>query len=460
MQRVNEVLASVEVQSKFDLGHEETGIDGCETIYARNPEDTVTPAQLRAILGSGRDGGPEYGRAVNAELVSPGELLLELEAQLSILLQEYIDPETSRVGCAMPAFSEDGDDAIHLIGRGMRCFQSASPMTSFTLGLAKAAVVLGPEEVTAILFGWMDGEPLWFRSYAILDGIYLSEPVKPLDGLRLDPLPQSVDDLPLYLPTDLNRASPGYEYVGRTLLTIECGSKPALFRPPSSLHERVVQTGSVPGLAIDTICRALSLVTNSYVSASPFWDRYDESAVFLRKEINSFYSFESDRTRTSRSTDPSEIKLSIQQFITVSESLKEQSSDKLRIAISRWRKSKDPTEDDLADKFIDLRIALESLYLQNFQNDGNRNAEMRFRLALFGAWYLGSNSQERQNIRKRLADVYDRASGAVHSGEVEDNAENYNLLSTGQDLCRLGILKFLEDGPPANWGDLVLGVEL
>ena len=336
MQHVNEILASLEAQSKFDLGHEETGIDGCETIYTGDPEDTVTPAQLRAILRSGRDEDAEYGRAVNAELVSPGELLLELETQLSILLLEYIDPETRRVGCAMPAF----------------------------------------------------------------------------------------------------------------------------FRPPSSLHERVVQIGSVPGLHIDTICRALSLVTNSYVSASPFWDRYDESAVFLRKEINSFYSFNSDRTGTSRSTDPSKRKLPIQQFITVSESLKEQSSDKLRIAISRWRKSKDPNEDDLADKFIDLRIALESLYLQNFQNDGNRNAEMRFRLALFGAWYLGTDSQERRNIRKKLVDVYDRASGAVHSGEVEDDAENYDLLSTGQDLCRLGILKFLEDGPPANWGDLVLGVEL
>ena len=257
MQRVNEILASLEAQSKFDLGHEETGIDGCETIYTGDPEDTVTPAQLRAILRSGRDEDAEYGRAINAELVSPGELLLELETQLSILLLEYIDPETRRVGCAMPAFSEDSEEAIHLIGKGMRIFQTASLMTSFTLRLAKLAGVLGAEQVTTILSGWMDGEPLWFRSYAILNGIYLSEPVEPLAGVRLDPLPQSVEDLPLYLST--YSGSLGYEYLGRTLLTIECGAMPAFSRPPSSLHERVVQIGSVPGLHIDTICRALSL---------------------------------------------------------------------------------------------------------------------------------------------------------------------------------------------------------
>ena len=36
--------------------------------------------------------------------------------------------------------------------------------------------------------------------------------------------------------------------------------------------------------------------------------------------------------------------------------------------------------------YIDLRIALESLYLRDFANEHSQ--EMRFRLALFGAWHL------------------------------------------------------------------------
>lgn len=457
MQRMNEILALVETQSTFDLGHEESGIEGCETIYSGHPEDIVTPAQMRAILRSDSGEDNAHARAINAQLVSPGELVVELEIQLSTLLQEYIDPETRRVGCAMPAFSEDSEGAIHLIGRGLRVFQTSSPLTSFTLALAKASAIWGAGQVTSTLSDWIDGEPLWFRSYAVLNGIYLSQPLEPLDGVRLDPLPQSVEDLPVSLQATLYSGQPGHQYLGQTLLSIECGVMPALFCPPHSLHERIVQICTAGGLGIDTICRALSLATNRYVSANLYWDQYDDSALFLRKEIESHYSFNSERARARRSTDPPIAELSVQQFIVLSESLKERSSDKLNIAISRWRKSKDPDEYDLADKFIDLRIALESLYLQNFRNEGNRTAEMRFRLALFGAWYLGSDLQERRDIRKKLIDVYDRASAAVHSGQVEDSEENFNLLTTGQNLCRQGILKFLTDGPPANWGDLVLG---
>ena len=119
-------------------------------------------------------------------------------------------------------------------------------------------------------------------------------------------------------------------------------------------------------------------------------------------------------------------------------------------------KSKD-SSDSIADRFIDLRIALESLYLKDFPN-GYRQ-EMRFRLALFGAWYLGTDFGDRKRILKRLREAYDAASGAVHSGDLDFSVENQKLLSDGQDLCRRGILKLLSEGPPPNWGDLILGAE-
>ena len=56
----------------------------------------------------------------------------------------------------------------------------------------------------------------------------------------------------------------------------------------------------------------------------------------------------------------------------------------------------------LEDAYIDLRIALESLYLRDFANEHSQ--EMRFRLALFGAWNLAENAgdlDERRSIRKR-----------------------------------------------------------
>ena len=131
-------------------------------------------------------------------------------------------------------------------------------------------------------------------------------------------------------------------------------------------------------------------------------------------------------------------------------------SHKTRIAVSRWVKSKDSGE-HLVDRFIDLRIALECLYVQDFL-DAKQTQEIRFKLSLFGAWHLGTDFEERKCIRKKLRLVYDAASKAVHSGDLE-YFENQKLLSTAQDLCRRGILKLLREGSPLDWGDLILGIE-
>ena len=133
---------------------------------------------------------------------------------------------------------------------------------------------------------------------------------------------------------------------------------------------------------------------------------------------------------------------------------------KLRIAVGRWRRSK-RSEARLEDSYIDLRIALEALYLKDF--DDERSQEMRFRLPLFGAWHLAENLKQRRSIRKTLRAAYDMASKAVHGGEVlkEPGAGQYRKaraeLSRAQDLCRCGALKLLREGPPEDWTDLVLG---
>ena len=129
-------------------------------------------------------------------------------------------------------------------------------------------------------------------------------------------------------------------------------------------------------------------------------------------------------------------------------------ADIARIAVSRLILSKNRSE-GLVDNFIDLRIALESLYLTDFINE--QSQEMRFRLSLFGAWHLGADFGERKRIRKTLRDAYDAASGAVHTGDLDDSSDKRELLEDAQKLCRRGILKLLDEGPPRDWGDLILG---
>ncbi len=150
---------------------------------------------------------------------------------------------------------------------------------------------------------------------------------------------------------------------------------------------------------------------------------------------------------TADSVDPREVDSTIDALLGANR--------KLKIAVDRWRRSM--AEDaKLEDRYIDLRIALEAIYLKDFINEHSQ--EMRFRLALFGAWHLGADFEERRSIRRALRDAYDAASKAVHDGELPKAMKP--TLSTAQDLCRRGILKLLREGPPDDWGDLVLGAEL
>ena len=137
--------------------------------------------------------------------------------------------------------------------------------------------------------------------------------------------------------------------------------------------------------------------------------------------------------------------------------IEEGKHEKIDIAVSRWCKSKESFR-TLADQFIDLRIALECLYLKDFL--GEHSQEMRFRLAVFGAWHLGRNFEERREIRRTLRKAYDVASAAVHSGDLEFSEENRRLLSESQERCRQGILKLLNEGAPGDWGELILGSNL
>ena len=94
---------------------------------------------------------------------------------------------------------------------------------------------------------------------------------------------------------------------------------------------------------------------------------------------------------------------------------------------------------------------MESLFLKG----SGGNQELRFRLPLFGAWYLGKNLDDRRNIRKILRETCDASSKAVHTGQVSD--EETEGMRKARELCRRGIFKLLHEGAPADWDDLILG---
>ncbi len=109
---------------------------------------------------------------------------------------------------------------------------------------------------------------------------------------------------------------------------------------------------------------------------------------------------------------------------------------------------------ELTDYFIDLRIALEALYIDNNQG------ELRFRLAVNGAWHVGRNPAERRKIKKMLTKFYDAASRIIHGGEFDEAKDDHEWLDQARDICRRGILKALEVQEEPDWDGLILGCDI
>ena len=470
MQRLRDLLDSIVDQTAFDVGRTEM-VGGCvQTSFASRPDEVISPEKLREILERNRWDDQELNRVRSAQLILPDESISQLESHLRLLLKDYIDTETDRIGYALPCIGQDGHERGTIQAKGLFTIDCASSLDGFTKGLIKGGAILGVERVTCLLSGWLEGQPIEYRTSAILNGVTVSEAITPIDGVHIEPLPLSSDKLPAHLPkrSEMSVA----DYLGRTIISIDCTASPALFRPQTDESGKNVQAAAIPNVDIDTVCQALSLECDSQVEAGFYWHDYQELAAFFLTDNNSSWSLGTEHFRhrssgwslnTDFTTGVTTLSLENQSIPDLAETQLRSTlralgklDSKTRMAVSRWMKSKDSSE-NLADRFIDLRIALESLYLKNYPNKYRQ--EMGFRLALFGAWYLGTDFGDRKRILERLRKAYGAASGAVHGGDLDFTAENQKLLSDGQDLCRRGILKLLKEGPPPDWGDLILGAE-
>lgn len=101
------------------------------------------------------------------------------------------------------------------------------------------------------------------------------------------------------------------------------------------------------------------------------------------------------------------------------------------------------------DKAIDLGIALEVMLLHDF--DTNERGELRYRSAVRGAHFLGGSRSERLDNFKRLKDVYDLRSKAVHSGRLPDKPKVAETLESSVELCVRIARKILELGRFPRW---------
>ena len=471
MQQLKELLDVAVASSSYDLGHTRPGDDGFVTYYGQRPDEVISAQQLREIIERRTWQDKEYEMANRARLSVPSSSLAQIADFVRAELGHCVDSSTDRIGHAFPGSNSFG--IITAQPDGVSKSTSISNVPHFAEALVGGAAFLGTERVASLIAGWADNEPVVFKTRVLLNGMgLLAEPLSPMDGIRIESLPLSSSNFTFFLPRTKGRSLG--DYLARMVITIDHLTTPALFHPRNEKQVQTSRATDMPGIDATTVCAALSLEADIHADIAFFWTDFGELVAFSKGHKNSIWSTGQQHYRSHSYTnvtikpeshpdgpalvfaDDWTLEITEEELGRNLAALAGERSSRLRVAASRWQSTKN-TRASLADRFIDLRIALESLYLRDFTNE--QSQEMRFRLALFAAWHLGADYEDRKTIRKKLRDAYDTASKAVHLGHVESTQQNRDLLSDAQALCRRGALRLLKDGAPQDWGNLILGAD-
>lgn len=347
-----------------------------------------------------------------------------------------------------------------------RLATSVSSLRDFAKGSVKGAVVLGPDRVISLLSEYLQGQPVEFRARALLNELVIKEGLTPIAGIQIEPLPFEMNSAGNELSEQTN--IPVGDLLGRTLISLDCTVAPALFCPRTERGhgEDHVHPSFVSGFTVESLCNALALETNTWTEAGTIWHDYGDLSALFTQNTKARWSYNHAQLRdltswSSRGQNFVTSTLYVEGLPVVDAdwtrlrdilgAVNNMKSSRLQTAISRWIESKSPNR-NVGDQFIDLRIALEALYLAE-----GSNTENGFRMALNGAWHLGADFPERQRIFQQLRGMYSAASKMVHAGNASFAFDHRQLHSDCRDLCRRGILKILAAGQPNNWTDLVLG---
>ena len=271
-------------------------------------------------------------------------------------------------------------------------------------------------------------------------------------------LPQHAHQLRQYAPSflvdELQRPgllSRGTDVRGATVLCWEEYECPVFW--PAGQRPGTIEESAFPGGigGVFSLLRALSLVCNTNVENQYQWN---SSTPMLR-------AFETD-SGEGMGGSPRQDGLSVAPQVSLTQSLLQ---DALRVStmlqkapspvselvdrvFTRWTKSM--RGQSRFDQLIDMRIALESLFAGEGQN------EATLRVAYHGARYLGENPEMRKNLFDDLKVIYSTASTLIHGGTPKRSRDIRQLAQRAQSICRDAMLKMLSESKIPDWTDLML----
>ena len=362
----------------------------------------------------------------------------DLVVELNSVLNVYLNPKT---GCI-------GNGLVYVIGGSIKEYTLAE----YAKILIKGAAALGSERMVELLDGWINGEPLRYRENIVLEGIVIDGDSKLEEGMHLMELP----DLNKNLRPSPNILIDMYtmDYPKGVVLSVEFEQSPALYKPegmtPWEPLERSFElVCKIPGTSINSICKSISLACNHYVRRSVSWLDFGELSELSESSAG---IARSGMSTTTKAIPFSHDHLTEARKIFSLYHANKKKKTSLDVAIDWWMRSKLENQPHQSSdyKLIELRIALEALYLRE------RSSEISFRLPIHAAWHLGTDYSQREYYYETLRKVYKDASCVIHAKELSYKEKDWERFSVAQDICREGILKRLEESEEPKWEKLIL----
>ena len=297
---------------------------------------------------------------------------------------------------------------------------------------------------------WIQGRPFQYQRNAVISGLRTAQPLE-WGGIYFASLPEGalLDHVPRMIVEAL-----GSDNLSRAVkMSVPCELSPAFYVPGSSDQVPLQESNPMPPL--NNFSRAMSLQCSSHVMYKAEWVDYGDLLAFDPIHGQQWSYGMPPHDLEVLGLPPHTVELTEEHLagaMSLLEKLaaRDDRRSSVNVAIRRWMNSKQDV--DFPDKFIELRIALEALYAKGGKGSLTSQVEKH------GAWHLAAKPAEMSDYRTKLRTLYKLASDAIHNRkEIEFSDDNRTLLVDGQDLCRSGILKRLDEDQEPDWGKLILG---
>ena len=344
-----------------------------------------------------------------------------------------------------------------------------------TIGDVKTQLLLcalryGDTLTAALMFAKaLESEEVRFREMVLFGGMNIDADIAISDGLRLtypsndmlDTLTEIGNDRQIWLDTVTGDSA---------VAVCDWVVRPRLLTAPewtsdyrnTDLTDRFHWAPSIVGASrwdVHKFALALSMACRNTIMPVMSWIEMDDDELINVPKLGGCDMTNTHMPLTAMTADE-EMILDGWHLYQAFLELDDSDWERLLIPVERVASSWLPTKSKV-DRFIDLGIALETIY-----GGREERGEITNRIATRAAWHLGGDSSERQDIFRQVADIYRLRSTAVHTGQlklrVRLGASNIPLeaaVDISLGFCDEAIRKVTEEGwyEAGDWRKLTLG---